>query len=87
MSQSNENVEVLARFSLLMDELLRSGFQRGRFEPWEIELLLDIECCVLSDAAKRKALQEYEDAVQADMESGAARPMRFSEFLAAGNRN
>lgn len=87
MTESNENVAVLAQFSVLMDELLRTGFQRGRFEPWEIELLLDIECCALSDAAKRTALQAYENAVQAEMERGATRPMRFSEFLAGRNRN
>ncbi len=87
MPETKENVVVLAQFSVLMDELLRSGFQRGRFAPWEIELLLDIECCSLGDAAKRKALQAYENAVQAEMENGAERPMRFSEFLAARNRN
>lgn len=81
MSTHSDNTAVLARFSVLMDELLRSGFQRGKFEPWEIDLLLDIECCPLNDIAKRKALHGYENAVQTDMECGASKPMRFSAYL------
>ena len=81
MSVHPDNSAVLARFSMLMDELLRSGFQRAKFEPWEIDLLLDIECCKLSDAAKRRALHGYESAVQEEMEQGAQKPMRFSAYL------
>jgi hypothetical protein len=81
MSTHIDNNAVLARFSVLMDELLRSGFQRGKFERWEIDLLLDIECCQLNDIAKRKALYGYEDAVQWDLENGASTPMRFSAYL------
>jgi hypothetical protein len=87
MTESNENVAVLAQFSVLMDELLRTGFQRGRFDPWEIDILLEIEGCALNDDAKRKALQAYENAVQAEMERGAVRPMKFSEFLSARRPN
>lgn len=87
MSKSKENVAVLEQFSVLMDELLRSGLKRATFQPWEIDILLEVEACGLSAVSKRKALQEYQNAVQAEMEQGAPLPMRFSAFLAARNRN
>jgi hypothetical protein len=81
MSGTSDKVAVLAQFSILMDELLRTGLRRAKFQQWEIDILLDIESCPLGDIAKRTALHEYENAVQSEMESGAPLPMRFSEFL------
>ena len=81
MPQSKHSLTVQARFSVLMDELLRTGLRRARIERWELDLLLDIEACPMSGAAKRTALREYQNAVEAELESGTALPMRFSDFL------
>ena len=71
----------LAQFSILMDELLRTGMRRANFQSWEIDILLDIESCQIPGAAKRKALWEYQNAVEAELETGVSVPMRFSGFL------
>ena len=71
----------LAQFSVLMDELLRTGMRRANFQSWEIDILLDIESCQIPAAAKRKALWEYQNAVEAELETGVSVPMRFSGFL------
>ena len=67
-----------------MNELLRTGIHRANFQTWEIEILLDIESCPLRGPAKRKALRDYQNAVQAALATGAQRPMPFSEFLRRG---
>jgi hypothetical protein len=82
MPEFSDSRTILAQFNLLMEELLRGGPRRGKFRPWEIEILLDIEQCnVTGPAAKREVLQEYQKAVQAELEKGANLPLMFSEYL------
>ena len=38
---------ILARFNKLVSDLLRGTMNRNTFQPWEIEILLDIESCNL----------------------------------------
>ena len=76
------DVEVLlAQFNRLMTELLRGNMNRNTFQPWEIELLLDIEGCQLRDSAKRETLRRYQKAVQKDMERVGNGPMKLSAYL------
>jgi hypothetical protein len=77
---------VLNQFNRLMQELLRGNMNRNTFRPWEIELLLDIESCNLRDSAKREILRRYQRAVQRQMEKGAGRPIKLSEYLEANRQ-
>lgn len=78
----NLDAEVfLAQFNRLMTELLRGNMNRNTFQPWEIELLLDIESCQLRDSAKRETLRRYQKAVHKDMERGATGAMKLSTYL------
>ena len=86
VSEFPDSDAVLDQFNLLMTELLQGGAHRGKFRPWEIDLLLDIEGCTLRGSEKRKLLFEYHDAVQA-LQEGADLPMRFSEYLEQRERN
>jgi len=45
---SPQNASVLVQFNRLIEELLSGSIQRGGFQPWEIEILLDIESCDLT---------------------------------------
>jgi hypothetical protein len=54
---------------------------RGKFQPWEIDILLDIESCNLRRSTKRQILQGYQRAVQAGLQMGAQLPVRLSEYL------
>jgi hypothetical protein len=74
---------VLAQFNRLIQELLRGDVHRNTFRPWEIELLLDIETCNLRDSSRRELLRRYQRAVQRQMEKGAKRPLKMSEYLEA----
>ena len=62
----------LAQFNRLLTELLRGNMNRNTFQPWEIEILLDIESCQLRESNKREILRRYQKAVQRDMESRGA---------------
>lgn len=71
----------LNRFNRLMQELIRGNMSRNTFQPWEIELLLDIEACQLREPVKRETLRRYHKAVQRAMDKGAPTPFPLSEYL------
>jgi hypothetical protein len=79
----SDSETVLARFNRLMQDLIRGSIRSNTFRPWEVELLLDIQDCPLQALALRRALQRYQKAVQRQMEKGACRPPKFSEYLNA----
>jgi hypothetical protein len=72
---------ILAQFNRLMQELMRGSIARNSFRPWEIELLLDIDSCDLRDTSRRELLRRYQRIVQKQLEKGATRPMKLSEYL------
>jgi hypothetical protein len=71
----------LNRFNRLMQELIRGNMSRNTFQPWEIQILLDIEACQLREPVKRETLRRYQKAVQRAMEKGAPMPFHLSEYL------
>src|SRR5579862_2479712 len=64
-----------------MGEVLQDGLHRGKFQPWEIDILLGIGGCNLRGSAERRVLPEYQNAVKADLQKGAHLPLRLSEYL------
>ena len=73
---------VVYRFNRLIQELLRGVIKRNCFRPWEIDLLLDVEACNLSNCNRRELLRRYQRAAVRQLENGAAEPMKFSDYLA-----
>ena len=73
--------EVLLQFNRLMRELLRGKINRNTFQPWEVEILLDIENCRIRESARENVLRRYQRAVQRQMEKRGVMPMKLSEFL------
>ena len=80
---SAESTTVSAQFDHLIEELVAGKMQRGRFETWEVDILLDYLGCSLSRFSRPFVLRQYQQAVQRQLENGAALPMRLSEFLAS----
>ena len=82
------NSEVmLTRFNKLLQELVRGSMNRNTFQPWEIDILLDIEACNLREVVKRETLRRYQKAVQRAMEKGAPTPFKLSEYLEGKKSN
>ena len=84
MTGADELVEreiTLNRFKRLMSEVARRETGRNAFQPWEIEILLDLELCALEPRRRTEILRQYERAVQRQMEAGPGPPMKMSQFL------
>ncbi|MBV9769219.1 MAG: hypothetical protein JOZ32_06590 [Bryobacterales bacterium] len=71
----------LNRFNRLMQELIRGSMSRNTFQPWEIQILLDIDACRVREPVKRETLRRYQKAVQRAMDKGAPLPFCLSEYL------
>ena len=72
---------IMNRFNKLLQELIRGNMTRNTFQPWEIDILLDIEACQLREVVRRETLRRYQKAVQRAMEKGAPTPFKLSEYL------
>jgi hypothetical protein len=69
------------RFLRLMGDLRRGATERNTFEPWEVELLIDLQTCQLERKRRRQLLKQYERAVERQMDVGPGPPMKLSEYL------
>jgi hypothetical protein len=78
-----EHETVSAQFGRLIEELIAGKMERCRFEPWEVDLLLDFLGCSLNRFSSPFVLRQYQNAVERQLENGAALPMRLSQFLEA----
>ncbi|MBZ5724577.1 MAG: hypothetical protein LAP87_06225 [Acidobacteriia bacterium] len=72
---------MLNRFKRLVGELIRGSIARNAFQPWEVELLLDMETCQVERRERLEVLRQYQRAVERQMETGPGPPMKLSEFL------
>ena len=70
------------RFRRLVAELRSGVVRRNHFQPWEIEILIDLENCHLDPRRWGDTLRQYEKAVERQIESGSGPPMKLSEYLA-----
>ena len=74
---------VLIRFNRLMREVEQGAVNRNCFQPWEIELLVDMDACQLPARRKRETLRRYERAFRRRIERGSSEPLKLSEYLRA----
>ncbi len=75
---------VSSRFNRLLQDLLHGKLKRNCFQQWEVDLLLDIESCEMGPGAKRQVLKRYQRAVTRQLEKGAEKPFKLSEYLHKG---
>ncbi len=73
---------MLCRFRRLMAEVHSGVARRNNFEPWEIEILLDLQSCHFSRRRWPHLLQRYQKAVQRQLENGVGPPPTLSQYLA-----
>jgi hypothetical protein len=72
---------MLNRFNRLMTELLRGAIVRNTFQPWEVEILLDMDTCGLTPRKRHEILRQYQKAVRRQLETGPGPPMKLSQYL------
>jgi hypothetical protein len=71
----------LHQFNRLMQEILRGRVQRNTFQPWEVEILLDIETRELKDSNRREILRRYQKAANRYVDRGGRTLLKLSEYL------
>src|ERR1700722_4811626 len=71
----------LCRFNNLMVEVMRGAITRNSFQPWEFEILLDMDHCQFDRRRRLDILRQYQRAVAKQMERGPGPPMKLSRFL------
>jgi hypothetical protein len=76
----------IRQFNKLIQELLHGRLNRNTFQPWEIEILLDIDSCDLGDQNRRELLKRYQKAVNRYYERGGRTLLKLSEYLAKKHR-
>ncbi len=74
---------MLTRFTGLMKTVVKGNWQRNAFEPWELELLLDIFEHGEEMQRHRNLLARYQKAVEKRLSSHREMPMKLSEYLAS----
>jgi hypothetical protein len=72
---------MLNRFRRLIGEVIRGVLARNSFQPWEVEILMDLENCKLERRRRLDILRQYQRAVERQMSTGPGPPMKLSEFL------
>jgi hypothetical protein len=72
---------MLNRFNRLITELIRGAIVRNSFQPWEVEILVDIETCAVEPRKRMDILRQYQKAVTRQLETGPGPPMKLSEYL------
>jgi hypothetical protein len=72
----------LNRFNRLIGEVMRGALARNSFQPWEAEILMDLQNCQLKRRRRMEILRQYQRAVERQMTTGPGPPMKLSEFLA-----
>jgi hypothetical protein len=73
---------MLNRFNRLIGEVMRGALARNSFQPWEVDILVDLENCRIERGRRLEILRQYQKAVERQMESGPGPPMKLSTFLA-----
>jgi hypothetical protein len=73
---------MLNRFNRLIGEVMRGALARNSFQPWEVDILMDLENCQLDRRRRLDILRQYQKAVERQMTTGPGPPMTLSQFLA-----
>jgi hypothetical protein len=79
---TKHDIEIVhAQFNRLLNELIKGTINRNTFQPWEIELMLDIQACDFGDTPQKEMLKRYQKAVQRSYDKGVKMPMKLSEYI------
>ena len=76
----------LAYLDTMITELVSGEFRRTSFEPWEVEVLLDLQSCQIDDVNKKEMLQRYQKAAHRWFDRGGRTLLLLSDYLAKRHR-
>ncbi len=69
------------RLRKLIIQLVQGRIERTEFQPWEVEILVDISECELDRRKWGITLHQYLKSVRRQLDAGPGPPMKLSEYL------
>ncbi|HLH02833.1 MAG TPA: hypothetical protein VKX25_08685 [Bryobacteraceae bacterium] len=87
LDQGIGNKSDWAAYCQLVQQLIGGPVRRNVFTPWEMRLLLDLQMTRMRKSSRPEVLRRYLRTVEQQAASGAAAPMRFSEFFESDPRS
>ena len=72
----------LAGLDSLVADLIAGQFHRTTFQPWEVDVLLDIQACKLGDSNKKELLKRYQKAAHRWFDRGGRTLLLLSDYRA-----
>ena len=72
---------VAVRFNRLIDGVLGGSMRGNAFQPWEVEILLDVQRCGLPATGFRRVMLRYRRFANRRLYDGAPLPPMLSEYL------
>jgi hypothetical protein len=83
----SEELEIrLARLDELLAAMAAGQFQRTTFQPWEIEVLLDIQACGAGEPDRSELLRRYQKAAHRWFYRGGRTLLLLSGYMAKRHR-
>ncbi len=76
----------LAQLDKMLEDLISGRLRRTTFQPWEVEVLLEIQACRMSDSKRKMLLRRYQKAVHRWFSRGERTLLSFSDYLAKRRR-
>jgi len=83
---SSELENRLARLDELLNELIAGRFERTTFQPWELEVLLDIQTAGAGQPNRVELLRRYRKAAHRWFLRGGRTLLLLSDYLAGRHR-
>jgi len=75
---------MLNRFNRLIGDLIKGTLSRNTFQPWEIDILVDLDTCPIPEKRRTDVLRQYQRAVNRQFQTSPNLPMTLSQFLQSG---
>lgn len=76
----------LAQLDRLLADVMAGEFRRTTFQPWEVEILLDIQACRVDESDAEELLKRYRKAAHRWFDRGGRTLLLFSDYLAKRHR-
>jgi len=72
---------ILLRFNRLIRSFNANNLRNTVYQPWEVQILLDIHACHREQPVPKRILEDYRKAARRQVEESGRSPMLLSEYL------
>ena len=77
----------LVQLDKLLADMIAGQFRRNTFQPWEVEVLLDIQACNVGESNRKELLKRYQKAAHRWFDRGGRTLLLLSDYVARRHRH